>query len=463
MKLKITIILITILSIGSLSAQNLYPNLDDQSGGIAAGYGAWGTENYIRETSVTYANKGVITFYHPDVAITQKATIFFINGWGENVETYDKNLKYIASLGYSVVSIYNYNPGNIQESYANSLFMVNEAVNLYPNWIDTTKIGLMGHSYGAGSTVWLGKEIFGNLNWGTNGRFIMMLAPWFPLLVDDTDLQNYPANVKMLILQSFDDLATQGSSTYNTDPRIIRAMYQLINIPDTDKDFVTIKSDVNPTHTYDFEYNGTTNTYSYEANHFISYTGIDISGYKPYDALDVFSTNRLIHAMTDYVFEGNQAAADVALGNGSANQIAMGIMPNLEVTDTYITVRPETDFNYRCSSGWNDFADGLSVWFLSNYCDDANNDGVIDVLTAKEENWASFSVFPVPSSTLLTIQLTHDLETIEEVLIIAESGKIIKKYATPNSVIDLSSLATGVYFLKVTTQSTSSVKKIIKR
>ncbi|GEM_PF-2377646 len=454
---------VSIAFLNNLSAQNLYPDLNDSSNGITNGYGSWGANNYTRETSVDYANKGTITFYHPNGAATQKPTIFFINGWGRNVESYDKNLKYIASLGYSVVDIYNLNPGNIQESYANSLFMIQEAANLYTDWINTSKIGLMGHSYGAGSTIWLGKEVFSNLNWGKDGRFIMMLAPWFTLLVDDNDLKNYPSDVKLLVLQSYDDFTDQGNAIYATDPRATRAMYQLISIPNSDKDFITIKSDKDPNHTYEFEYNGTTNTYSYEANHQLSYTGSVSGGYRPYDALDVYSTNRLVQAMTDYVFKGDNNAATVALGNGSMAQKDMGIMPELEVTDTYITIRPESDFNYKCNSGWNDFADNSQVWFLENYCEDANNDGTIDTLSSNDYSVSDFSIYPIPSSNYLNIRLRNEIEIVNEILILEQSGKIVKKIKTPNTYkIDISNLTSGIYFIKINTQQHHRVQKFIK-
>ncbi len=51
---------------------------------------------------------------------------------------------------YFVLRIINTNPGNIYDSYQNSLDMILQAVHQeYPSLIDTTKVGLAGHSYGA--------------------------------------------------------------------------------------------------------------------------------------------------------------------------------------------------------------------------------------------------------------------------------------------------------------------------
>ena len=460
---KLTTLLFLFIAF-NLSAQNLYPNLFDQSGGIDNGYGAWGSNNYIREASFDVANKGTITFYHPDIAAVQKPTLFFISGWGEPYTTYDKYFKYVASLGYPVVNIYNFNPGSINTSYQNSLDMMQEAVNTYSQWIDTTKVGLAGHSYGAGSTIWLGKQVFDNngLNWGTNGRFIMLFQPWLSFLVHDTDLQNYPENVKLLLLQSYDEVNYSGDTTYLTDPRAVRAMYQLISIPDEDKDCVTIFSDEDVAHQY--SYNG--NTFSYFADHYISYTDLVNGNRNPYDALDVFALNRLTNAMTDYVFEGNIAAKEVALGNGSTSQKDMGILPDLGVTDYFIETRPMSDFEYKCfeSNPENTWSDS-SIWFLSTYCDDADNDGHIDNIAASvsEENIENINVFPIPATSYISIDVNAKLGEKISLEIFDINGKtILKKQKISNNMLNISTLNSGTYYLKVTKEKQVFIKKIIK-
>ena len=449
---KSTLLFFLFIAISITStAQNLYPDLFDQSGGITDDYGAWGDYDYAREASIDVVDKGTITFYHPVTALAQKPTIFFISGWGRTYDTYDKFFKYLASLGYSVVNIYNLSPGSIVNSYQNSLVMMQEAVVTYADWIDTSKVGLMGHSYGGGSTIWLGEQIFSEgLNWGSQGRFIMMFAPWYPFLVEDTDLQAYPSNVKLLILQSNDD--------YKTDPRILRAMYQLINIPDEDKDLISIFSDEEVAHEY--EYEGT--SFSYIANHYTSYTDLVDGNNNPYDALDVFSSNRLAHALTDYVFEGNLDAKTVALGNGSDVQKNMGIMPDLAVTDYYIEDRPESEFVYKCSeddpASWGDPA----IWKLHNYCSDANNDGIVDALTVASLEETSFTVFPVPTTDYLQIRFKTDFQSIQDLEVRDVTGKLVYKAVQPNSYhISTSKLVPGTYFVKIQTDTQVGVQAFI--
>jgi hypothetical protein len=314
----------------------------------------------------------------------------------------------------------------------------------------------MGHSYGGGSTIWVGKELFGpSHNWGTNGRFIFLTAPWLSFLVDKDDLQNYPENVKLLIEVSNDDLSTDASYTWNTDERAIRAVYQLINIPDDEKDFIRVYSD--PT---TFIYDG--NTYTYNANHYVSYTGTVASDghFQTYDMMDVYALNRLAHALIDYVFNGIEDAKAIALGNGSSAQINMGGLTELSVTDQPVITRPEEDFKYQCSatSGWGDPA----IWKLQDYCNDSDNDGVIDYMKVEKLTQNLFKLYPVPTTSLVNIRFASEFEKIERIEITNSAGRLIKEFKKPNSyAFNLSDLIAGTYFIKIATQKHVAVQKFI--
>jgi len=183
--------------------------------------------------------------------------------------------------------------------------------------------------------------------------------------------------VKLQIQIGNDDIASDSGGnpwTWNTDEAAARAVYELINIPNEDKDFVRVLSDTDPAHTYD--YDGT--TYNYTANHYISYSGVSNGQYQPYDRLDVYAVNRMTDAMLSYVFEGIQSAKNIALGGGSAGQVAMDIMPSLVVEDAPIITRITEQFKYKCDAdtGWSD----SGIWKLSDYCGDIDDDGIIDLL-----------------------------------------------------------------------------------
>jgi len=448
-----------------LQAQFSYADLHDQSGGITNGYGSWGAYNVVQEDEIIVSSKGTITCYHPDIAAVQKPTVFFISGWGRPAHTYEKIFHFIASQGYTVVNIYNTDPGNIVESYQHSLDMILSAKSThFPNWINTHKVGLMGHSYGAGSTIWLGKHIFGaDYNWGENGRFIFMSAPWYSLLVTEDDLINYPSDVKLLIEINNDDFTTNPDYTWNTDERAIRGVFELINIPNDEKDFIRVYSDA-ITFDYDSDGDGVTETYSYDASHYLSYTGIQLTDFHTWDALDVFAINRLSHALLDYVFEENPSAKNVALGNGSTAQTNMGFLTDLAVSDTPIITKPESDFTYKCHDTWNDFSDNTNTWFLQNTCDDSDGDGVIDIITTalKEEKTLSFSLYPIPTTDYLQIRFNGNSQEIQQLEIRDITGKLLQKITYPNSyTITTSNFDTGTYYIKITTSSQVGIQSFI--
>ncbi len=460
--LKMNKLIFTIAFAFTLSAyaQISYADLEDQTGGITQGYGRWGAHQVVEE-NLEIAGKGTIVFYHPKITATKKATIFFVSGWGQTATTYKKFFHFMASQGYVVVSVSALNPGNIKQSYQNILDMIFKAQNQYPEWIDTSKIGLMGHSYGAGATIWLGKSLFSDAtNWGSEGRFIFMSAPWYSLLVTEDDLRNYPKNVKLLVEVSNDDERHDKPETWNTDERAIRAVFELINIPNDEKDFIRVYSTDKT-----FEYNNV--KYSYDANHYVSYTGVHNSNveYQTYDALDVFAINRISHALIDYVFEGNSEGKKVALGNGDDEQVNMGFLTKLGVTDTPIITRPENEFVYKCTSNWNDFKDRKNTWLLQKGCADSNEDGIIDLLgklsIAKVNNY-TFSVYPVPATEELKIRFTDNSERVKSLEIIDITGKVLYKKTSLNShVINISKLTSGLYYLKIKTQTSSAVRPFL--
>lgn len=365
----------TLLSFHSSPSAANYADLDDQSGGITSGFGAWGAYEIIKEPSITVADQGIITVYHPDGDEGPLPTVFFISGWGREAETYEKFFDFLVSHHYTVVNIYNFNPGSINTSYPNALAMIEHAADQYSSWIDTGAVGLMGHSYGGGSAIWLGQRVFGDLNWGQDGkRFILTTAPWLTFLTTRADLEAYPSGVKLQIQINYDDVTSNPDFQWNTDPRAIRAVFELINIPSSQKDLITVHSDLQRS----YQFNG--NTYHYDADHYLCYTGAWGGVYEPYDELDVYALNRLSHAMLEYVFQGNLQAKEVALGNGGGQQTDMGLLPALTVSDTPVITRDENLFLYRCSDsdpeGWGDPA----IWKLQEFCEDTDGDGIIDEL-----------------------------------------------------------------------------------
>jgi len=266
--------------------------------------------------------------------------------------------------------------------------------------------------------------------------------------------------VKLLIEVNDDDVRPDKPQTWNTSERAIRAVFELINIPESEKDFVRVYST-------DKAFIYENYSYSYTADHYVSYTAAtSLRGYKTYDALDVFAINRMSHALIDYVFEGSLAGKNVALGNGSAAQIEMDFLTKLGVTDTPILTRDENEYVYKCTSKWNDFADNKNVWFLQKGCTDSDGNGIIDLkessLAVVDEKQSIFSLYPVPTTGKLQIRFNKELEEIKELQIVDVTGKLLFKDRQPTSnTVDVSNLTSGTYFLRIRTEASVGVRPFI--
>ncbi len=284
---------------------------------------------------------------------------------GEPDRSYEKHLKFLASHGYIVVDIYrsNLNYSNIAKSYDDILKAMEKVVEENSQLIDIKKVGLSGHSYGAGATIWLGYKLFAQKHWGEEGRFIVMNTPWYPYMITKENLQNFPSDTKLLVLFSDNEEDSQSLNQPNskikhsTDPRTIRAVYKNISISDEDKDFILLKNSDN--------YHGI-----YRANHKFIYTTKN-----NYNLLDVVVPNRFTHAMDSLVFKNDSGAKDVVLGNGSLAQttlkgdnatikdITLEVMDRVKFSDS----KPSSIYRYPCPKIAGEWSD-IDEWKLSNEC-----------------------------------------------------------------------------------------------
>ncbi|WP_457638143.1 dienelactone hydrolase family protein [Oceanithermus sp.] len=328
-----------------------YPPLDDGSGGIAAGWGAWGGSAVADPLTVNYPGKGTVTVYRPEVLPAPRPTIVFVSGWGRDADTYKQLFRYVASKGFVLVNVYNENPGDIVNTYHNAFCMVEDTLARHPGWIDTSRVGLMGHSMGGGMAFWLAVRLFAERGWGASGRFVFVTAPWYTFLTTAADLARVPADTRVLVQAYEEDLFT--------DPEVYQLVFRLLPTPAAEKDFVYVRS-------------GNVGDYAYHANHFTSYTGAmtqwDPVHYEPYDRLDAYALNRLLDALTAYVFDGEVSAKAVALGGGAAEQVNVGPLPELIVTDDPDFHDPAVEYEYVCRDDNDEGWDDLDIWMLEDAC-----------------------------------------------------------------------------------------------
>ncbi|PXY41008.1 alpha/beta hydrolase [Flavobacterium cheongpyeongense] len=307
---------------------------DDLEGPISrptSGYGTDGTYSVakISFASPVYKGKNVEIFY-PQGITSPKPVIFYSHPYGGEESAYNIGLyEFIAKKGYVVVfAPYPTSGVTIDERYNTLWQSFKKAVTDYPNIIDTKKVGFMGHSFGGGASFSLAHKAFIDEGWGENGRFIFAMAQWYSYQLSDTQLLDFPANTK-LITEVYDDDTTN-------DHRLAIDIFKNINIPNSEKDFILIKKSV-------------LNTFTYTAEHDLPNTK------SSYDAYDYYGIYRLLDAMIDYSFNGNAKARNVALGNGSAEQITMPsyngqALSPLVVTDNPVPLYPQSKFLFQCIS-----------------------------------------------------------------------------------------------------------------
>ncbi len=172
-----------------------------------------------------------ITIYHQHTN-TLQPTIYFVSGGSVDRKSYQHLHRFLALQGYIVIaaSSENFSSAQLRDDYFNAFikgWLTCKDNNLLT---DDTRVGLVGHSSGAGILPSLGYRFFNEQNMGTNGRFIFGATPW-------VDFQHDPNK----ILPQDVNFATQWFDQDNsTEPNIYLDMYAYIDV--NHKTFITVKS-----------------------------------------------------------------------------------------------------------------------------------------------------------------------------------------------------------------------------
>jgi hypothetical protein len=310
---------------------------DDLEGPIsrpASGYGADGSYAVATASFPNPLYTGTeVTIFYPSGITTAKPTIFYSHPYGGEDKDYNKGLfEFIAKKGYAVVFVPYPTTGVSVDDRYNTLWAgFRKAVSDYHQIIDTTKVGFMGHSFGGGASIGLAYKAFTVYNWGQSGRFIFTMAPWYSYNIADSQLQSFPANTKM-ITQVYDEDDVN-------DHRLAIDIFRNINIANAEKDFIYMKS-------------STIAGYTYHTDHTLP------NSRTAYDAYDYYGVYRLLDALIDYSFNNNSAAKNVALGNGSAEQVTMPgykgkLMAPLEVSDNPAPKYEQSKYEFQCGNAVN--------------------------------------------------------------------------------------------------------------
>jgi hypothetical protein len=383
-----------------------------------SGYGSDGTYNVATQSfqNANFAGHDVVVYY-PAGITSRVPTIFYSHAYGGNDPgNISGFLNFVAKKGYAVVFVpYQTTGVTVQQRYSNLLNGFIKAARDYPNIIDTTKVGFVGHSFGGGAVFANAYYCFTALNWGQSGRFIFSMAQWYTYNISQTELKSFPNDVKLLSIVYENDVTN--------DHRMTNDIFNTINIPASEKDYLRVKSD-------------TIKGYVYTADHVVPNNSA-------YDALDYYSYYRLLDAMCDYVFNGSMAGKDVALGNGSTNQVSMpGGMHNLIYSEAPTFTNAQSTYLFPCSSSENPRID---------HCDEV-------LSTTKVLTDVQFSMFPNPANTVFYIETNKAISQID---IFNQQGQLVKTANTKN--ISISELPSGLYFVKVSLADRSvKAGKLIK-
>ncbi len=166
--------------------------------------------------------------------------VLFAPGWGsKNYLDYNTILSFIASQGYAALYVSDpseYDPQKIISRFSEVL--ENKTLLKY---LDTSRIGVVGHSSGGGFAFVIIKY-FADKGLGKNGMFIFSMDPWFAFGMGSEDFKNFPKNCSVVI-QQFGDSG-------GTDPRIALTIFdKLSSLGDKNRDYQVYK-DLN--HAYPF-------------------------------------------------------------------------------------------------------------------------------------------------------------------------------------------------------------------
>lgn len=432
-----------IISILFLSLQALCQDYTGPVPAITDGYGAFGSYE-VAMSSFSNPTKGsdkIVSIFYPQDITNPVPTIFYCPGFG--ITDYEVHLalfNFIASKGYAVVfSPYS---SNIFTSYdAKNVEMLNGIITSteeYPTIIDTTRIGIMGHSFGAGASPWVGKNLFTERNWGESGKFMFLNATWYIRQTEQEDLENFPSDCKFIC--QVNDL------DQTNDHRMSIDLFCTINIPNEEKDFIVIKQDTVQVANED--------PYYYYAGHRVLKTdnSEDDSSYDAYDSYGIF---RLLDALAVYTFEGDMVAKNVALGNGSQEQISMGeTLKPLEVNDSPEPQHPEEFYTiWPCTYTF------LGLNPRVDYCDNSCPI-VIDINETKLND--AINIYPNPiRDQPLTIDLQNTF-SFDFIRIYNSTGILILEEKINQKLVEIPTqfFESGLYIIELKGNSSYFIKLV---
>lgn len=174
---------------------------------ITSGYGAEGS--YAAEVK-TFRNplwrRKPVSVFLPEGMAGRAPVIFFSHAFGATdwKKAYAELMPHMVSRGYVVVfSPYPKFRSDTDQRYEVLWRGFEEAVDRYGGRMDLSRVGFVGHSFGAGATPSMAYKGIVQRGWGKQGAFLYMMAPWYSYHINDSQLRSFPSHVVEL-MQIFD-------------------------------------------------------------------------------------------------------------------------------------------------------------------------------------------------------------------------------------------------------------------
>jgi pimeloyl-ACP methyl ester carboxylesterase len=203
-----------------------------------------------------------------------------------------------------------------------------QGITQWRSLLDSTKVGFIGHSYGGGAVPAVSYEWLIKNNWGGQGSFLFIMAPWYSFELSPQQLSSFPSNITM-IMQIYENDNTN-------DHRMAKDIFDNISIAENRKNFIILHSD-------------TTEKPFLIANHSVP-SGAFSDSASQLNNLDFYGIWRLLDALESFSLKNDSTASSVALGSGSTEQCFMGIhasgnpIRNLTATHTSFILYPQNSY-----------------------------------------------------------------------------------------------------------------------
>jgi hypothetical protein len=227
--------------------------------------------------------------------------VFFLSGCNCKRNLYTPAMRQLASngIGAAFLPYYCQLIPNNKEPNPNALAYnqiwqgLTTIVASLEDYIDLSRIGFTGHSYGAGAVPEIARLAV-EAGYGSNGSFIMPMAPWYSF---GTDYETLPLNMQAIVQVYYDDNACDQliakNGIWDHLPSGMEKRWQMIY---TD----WCECVLNAGHLTPFAYDAKKIHHGAELN-----------------SHDIWAVWRRLHAFADYIFFGNTDARDVAFGDDS--------------------------------------------------------------------------------------------------------------------------------------------------